>query len=157
MTNFCPLIRQNNEILVLKNSPYYTDDIKLNTSLSQMRDDLVLLVFNKYNLYLLGINGHYQFFAFQFMLILFLTSIQSNNLSAKARIDIWKTDYFSMSHFKCYSQNRQSDKINNKNIVNFIDNNNYHLIISNLFVYSFAFKYFGDEISAFSLSFILSS
>lgn len=62
------------------------------------------------------------------MLILFLTSIQSNNLSAKARIDFWKTDYFSMSDFKRYSQNWQRVKINNENIVNFIDNNNYHRI-----------------------------
>lgn len=46
MTNFCPLIRLFNEIPILKNSTYYTDDIKLNTSLSQMKDDLALLVFN---------------------------------------------------------------------------------------------------------------
>ena len=147
MTESCRLISRDNEIEVLRTSEYFLDDVKKNTPLSQMRDDLALYLYNTFNLHLLGENSHFQFYSFQFILVLLLTSIQSNNLSVKARIDLCKTDYYTMMLFKRKSEQWQRMKINEQNVVKFFDNNNFHRIVNNLFCYSFVFKNYSDQIS----------
>lgn len=62
MTCYCSIIDIRKEIELLRTSEFYTEEIIKNSSLTQMRDDLALLLYNTHNLHLLGIHEHYQFF-----------------------------------------------------------------------------------------------
>ncbi|KAK8860960.1 hypothetical protein M9Y10_012652 [Tritrichomonas musculus] len=70
MTKKSNLINHKNEKDVFKLSNLYHEEVETSSSLSSMRDDLSLMLFNKENLYLLGTYGHLTNFAFQFILVL---------------------------------------------------------------------------------------
>lgn len=99
-------------------SPFYTDEIIKNTSLSQMIDDLSLLLFNKFKLHLLGSAGYYQFFVFMFMVEILLTAVQSSQLSSSASFNLCQTDYLSLKLLEKLSQGWKKYKINARNVSN---------------------------------------
>lgn len=146
---------------VLKLSPFYIEEIEKDGNFATIRDELSLRLFNTFNLHLLGENKHYQFFSFQFIFVLFLTVIQSLNLTAHARVELcknfkiinnFKIIYYIMRRFKTYLGDWQRTKVKGLSVVNFIDNSNYIRIINNLFCYSFAFIYCSEDLNTSRLS-----
>lgn len=111
MTNYSPLIVKEKEIELLKTTPFLTEEVIKSSSLAQMRDDLELMLYNTYNLHLLGINGHYQFYVFQFILVILLTSIQSIKLTTEARIKLCKLNHIILVFYKRFTKNWQRCKL----------------------------------------------
>ena len=118
----------------------------------RMRDNLALMLFNTKNVYLAGECEHYEFFVFLFILVVLLEIIQSKTLTIESRRDLCKVVYYSMKAIKDNSIDAQRARKNSKKNVCFVDTATYKRIINNLLCYSFAFKYYGENISTSRLS-----
>ena len=92
MTLNSTIINKNNERQILQMSSMYRDEVEISTSCASMRDDLSLFLFNTENLYLLGLYGHFSFFAFQLISVIMLSVIQAKHLTSQARYTLFKTN-----------------------------------------------------------------
>lgn len=153
MTDISDVINHNEEKQILEISSSYSTKVEEPSSLNSMRDDLSLMLFNTENLYLLGIHGRYPFFSFQFIIVLSIVIIQSDNLSLNARIKLCKIGYNCIHKINENSVNYQRKKIaDSKYIVKFVDTNTFNRLSNNFLSYCYAFKYHGKYIQNSSLS-----
>ena len=153
MTKESAEINHINEKEILELSSSYSPIVEESTSLTSMRDDLSLMLFNTENMYYLGISGHYPFFAYQFIPVLLIAVFQSRNLSLKARIQLCKVGYYCLKELNENSVEYNRKKINeNEYLVRYVDINTSNRLSNNFLCYAYAYKYHVQNIQSSSLS-----
>lgn len=83
-----------------------------------MRDNLALMLFNTKNATISGMCEHYEFFVFQFILVILLKIIQSKMLCFESRRYLCKVIYYSMKNLKENSISAQRSRKNQIRIIN---------------------------------------
>ena len=114
MTTGSNEINKDSEREILQQSPFYSNNVELDSSIDRMRDNLALMLFNTKNVCLAGESEHYEFFVFLFILVVLLEIIQSKTLTIESRRDLCKVVYYSMKAIKDNSIDSQRARKNSK-------------------------------------------